>query len=124
MDLSSPQATAAIVAACVALVTAVLTTGLTLLVAERKLRREHSLDFAAERVARQLMLHPQWEWRTFSTIRHFLGGFDDDELRRVLVRAGAVRGSGTGDQELWGLLDRHRNIGSPVKISAGQHCPS
>jgi hypothetical protein len=32
-----------------------------------------------------------WTWRTFAIIKHHLGGFEDDELRKLLVRAGAIR---------------------------------
>lgn len=91
-----------------ALVTSVLAAVVTVVLAERKLRRDYRLEFAAEAVARNLLSHPDWELRSLDAIRQRFGGFDDDELRRILMRAGAVRfRSGTG-AEMWGLLERNR----------------
>jgi len=36
-----------------------------------------------------------------------VGGFPPDELRQILVRAGAVRFGTEGDGELWGLISRN-----------------
>jgi hypothetical protein len=79
----------------------------TFLVQERKLRREYQLEFMAENAARELLECERWQKRSFTTIKARLGGFDDDELKRVLVRAGAVRFRGANDEELWGLLKRN-----------------
>ena len=38
-----------------------------------------------------------------------LGGFQNDELRKILVRAGAARFSSGDDTELWGLISRNRD---------------
>ena len=76
----------ALIAGSVSLVTAVLSAVVTVFLAEKRVRRDFALDFAAERVARELMMHPRWQWRSFRVIKHYLGGFDDDELRRILVR--------------------------------------
>lgn len=120
--LSSFQISAALVAGVVALITAAITAIITVVVAERKLRRENKLEFAAERVAKQLLLSDSWEWRRFDTIRHFLGGFEDDELRRILVRAGAVRAVNEDGDELWGLLSRNPDVGEPRVLSRGLSC--
>ena len=42
---------------------------------------------------------------SFLEIEKRLGGFEDNELRKILIRAGAVRFE--GDNELWGLLSRN-----------------
>ena len=65
-------------------------------------------EFMAERVARQLLDSKTFRRRTFKMIQKRLGGFDDDELRKILVRAGAVRfvGGRTG-KEFWGLVERN-----------------
>ncbi len=83
---------------------------------EKRLRRDFELDrervrteFMAEQVAKELLESEQWEKRTFEVIKKRLGGFEDDELRKILVRAGAVRFEGRGDEELWGLLSRNRS---------------
>jgi hypothetical protein len=88
-------------------VTAVITALLTFAVQERRLKREYMLDFMAETAARTLLESKQWEKRSFKAIEARLGGFTEDELRKVLVRAGAVRFKGANDQELWGLLKRN-----------------
>lgn len=86
----------------------------TFLIQERKLRREFKLDrenlrtgFMAEQVARQLLESEKWVQRSFAVIKQRLSGFEDNELRKILVRAGAVRFG--QDKETWGLLSRNKN---------------
>jgi hypothetical protein len=109
MDFSSPQLAAAAVAGIVALVTACATAVVTIALAERKMRRDFRLDFAAERVAHELML-TKWRLRSFALIKSHLSGFEDNELRRILVKAGAIRFTSKSGFELWGLLDRNRYL--------------
>lgn len=73
-----------------------------------ELRREYMLEHRSEDLVRRLMLHPDFKRRSFRKIRNHVGGFDndEDELRRILIRAGAVR-LGFGDQEQWGLIERN-----------------
>jgi hypothetical protein len=85
--------------------TALLTIGAFLLLQARK-KPVGSGAYRPERVARELLRHPLWRWRTFGTIRLHLGGFGDDELRRILVRAGAVRFETEIGEEIWGLYER------------------
>ncbi|ELR72926.1 hypothetical protein C900_00887 [Fulvivirga imtechensis AK7] len=66
-----------------------------------ELKTEHM----AERTARYYLSHKGYTDRKFETIKKGLGGFDDDELRRILVRAGAIR-SYRDDEEWWTLLER------------------
>jgi hypothetical protein len=94
------------------MITAALTALATFLIQERRLRRDFELDrdrlrteFMAERVARKLLESEKWKKRSFLEIEKRLGGFEDNELRKILVRAGAVRFE--GDNELWGLLSRN-----------------
>ena len=88
-----------------ALVTSILATGGALLLARQRMRREFQLQFNAEAVIRKLLLHERWALRSFGQIQHHLGGFDDDELRRLLVQAGALRFD-AGGREMWGLFER------------------
>jgi hypothetical protein len=104
----------ALIAGSVSLVTAVLSALVTVFIAEKRVRRDFALDFAAERVARELMLHARWPWRSFRVIKHYLGGFDDDELRRILVRAGAIRHTSPKGVEVWCLLERNRSLTPPT----------
>ena len=90
----------------ITIITAAMTSILTFLLQERRLRRDFELDrermrteFMAEQVARQLLESERWQKRSFEAIKRRLGGFEDDELRKILVRAGAVRFEGDEGQE-------------------------
>jgi hypothetical protein len=110
------QAQAALLAAAIAGAVALATTLLTIRATEHRLRREFQLDFAAERVAHQLMRDSEWPLRSLAVIKIHLGGFADDELRKILVRAGAIRFESRSGLELWGLLDRNRHLLGVTKI--------
>ncbi|WP_298305465.1 hypothetical protein [uncultured Erythrobacter sp.] len=93
--------------------TAILTAALTSLVTSGgivwaifKFRREHLLDLQAERLIKRLLLNPKYRFRTFKTIKHHLGGFKDDELRKMIVRAGGIRFEDSQEIEIWGHYDR------------------
>jgi hypothetical protein len=79
------------------------------LVQERKLRKDYQLQDSAERVAHALLSHTRWRFRTFKVIRHHLGGFEEKELRKLLVRTGAIRFKAKSGEELWGLIERNRD---------------
>ena len=69
-------------------------------------RQQHRTDFMAEETARHFLSHKGFTDRSFETLRMHLGGFDDDELRRILVRAGAMRVYRDDGSEWWRLLSR------------------
>lgn len=97
----------ALVAAIVGLVVSIIGAAATFKVQESRLRTELRTEFMAEAAIRRLLQNEQWKKRSFTAIQRRLGGFADDELRRLLVRAGAIRfEDGSGD-ELWGLLERN-----------------
>jgi hypothetical protein len=97
-----------VVPALVALAVALLTSLGTFWLQRERLRTELRTQFMAEAAIVHLLEDKRWGRRSFAAIQHRIGGFGDDELRQLLVRAGAVRfRSGTGE-ELWGL--RKRNI--------------
>lgn len=54
-----------------------------------------------EAAIRHLLQHEQWKRRSFDKIRKHVGGFDDNELSRILVGTGAVRFEGANG-EMWG----------------------
>jgi predicted Holliday junction resolvase-like endonuclease len=98
------------------IVTSLATTLGLLLVEEKRLRREFEMDrerirteFMAEGVAKQLLNAEKWKQRSFEAIQRRLGGFQPDELRKILVRAGAVKFEGKAGEELWGLLERNKD---------------
>jgi hypothetical protein len=93
----------------VSVICAVIAALATVWLSERKLQREHRLDFAAESVARALLMDDRWRLRSFRVIQHHLGGFEENILRQILVRAGAIRFKSRGGKELWGLLERNRD---------------
>lgn len=74
-----------------------------------RLKQEMKTEFMAENVAKELLNSEKWSKRSFSEIKKRLGGFDDDELRKILVRSGAVRfEKNNNEEELWGLISRNK----------------
>ncbi len=92
--------------------TALVTALASFLMQERRMRFEFAqmrTEFMAEQVARQLLEHENWKRRSFERIKYRLGGFDDDELRKILVRAGAIRFENGDGKEFWGLISRNQD---------------
>jgi hypothetical protein len=69
-------------------------------------REQHRTEFMAEETARALLSHKGFTDRSFDTLRRHLGGFEDDELRKILVRAGAMRNYRDDGSEWWRLVSR------------------
>lgn len=72
----------------------------------RILREQHKTEFMAEDTARHFLSHKGFTDRSFETLKMHLGGFEDDELRKILVRAGAMRVYRDDGSEWWRLLSR------------------
>ncbi len=72
----------------------------------RILREQHKTEFMAEDTARHFLSHKTFTDRSFETLKMHLGGFEDDELRKILVRAGAMRVYRDDGSEWWRLLSR------------------
>lgn len=72
---------------------------------QQKIEAQFGEELSAERAARKLLECTKWKRRTFEALQYHLGGFDDDELRRILIRAGAIRFE--EDKETWGLIERN-----------------
>ena len=72
----------------------------------RMLQEQHKVEFMAETTARHFLSHKSFTDRSFETLRNHLGGFGDDELRKILVRAGAIRVYREDGSEWWRLLSR------------------
>ena len=70
------------------------------------LREEHKTEFMAESTVKHFLNHKSFTDRSFETIKKQLGGFEDDELRKILVRAGAIRNYREDGSEWWRLLSR------------------
>jgi hypothetical protein len=72
----------------------------------RILKEQHKTEFMAEETARHFLGHKAFTDRSFETLKQHLGGFEDDELRKILVRAGAMRIYREDGSEWWRLLSR------------------
>lgn len=110
--------TEALVAGVVALVVAAGTSLTAFVLQREQLRQELRTEFMAEQALVGLLDHADWTLRSFERISKHVGGFDDDELRRMLVRAGALRFESSNGVELWGL--RHRNLD---RLKTGRPAP-
>ena len=68
---------------------------------------KYKADSMAERSAKYFLRHKGYTDRRFETIKKYLGGWDneEDDLRKILVRAGAVRVF-SENEEWWYLLSR------------------
>lgn len=74
----------------------------------KKLQTAHKTDFMAETTAIHFLSHKSFTDRSFETLKSHLGGFEDEELRKILVRAGAIRVYREDDNsEWWRLLSRN-----------------
>lgn len=71
-----------------------------------KIREENRTEFQAEKTVLYYLSHKGYTDRSFETLKKSLGGFEDDELRKILVRAGAVRTYRKDGSEWWRLLAR------------------
>ena len=102
MNWSSVQVDSAIIAAVVSLC-------VSLIIALEAIKKAVNLqnEFAPEGVAHAMLADRKWRYRTFRVLKYHLSGFTDDELRKILVRAGGIRLT-AGGQEVWGLLARNR----------------
>jgi hypothetical protein len=102
---------AALIAGVVSLLVSVITAVSAHSLQEARLRTELRTEFMAEEAIRGLLMHENWKQRSFDEIKRRLRGFDDDELRRLLVRAGAVafdrKSDGEEREEMWGLRERN-----------------
>jgi hypothetical protein len=105
------ESTSIVALLVIPIVLSVITTLGTFYVQERKLRADLRTEFMAEATVRRLLQSPKWEMRSFDIIKKSVGDFTDEELRRFLVRAGAVRfWNLETERELWGLIERNLHV--------------
>lgn len=69
-------------------------------------QEELKTDFMAENTVKHFLSHKSFTDRSFEMIKRNVGGFEDDELRKILVRAGAIRVYRKDGSEWWRLLSR------------------
>lgn len=69
-------------------------------------QEEYKTEFMAENTVKHYLSNEKYTDRSFDVLKKHLGGFEEDELRKILVRAGAIRIIGEDGTELWRLLSR------------------
>lgn len=74
---------------------------------EKRYSTEHKDRLHAEEILASLLNDERFPRRRFETIRNIVGGYSDDELRKLLLRAGGIRMMHNGD-ELWTVNQRAR----------------
>jgi hypothetical protein len=115
MNWFSVQISAAIIAGVLSLSITLIIGLVAIILINRNVRHNSNLEFAAEGVAREMLMDRKCPYRTFRVLKYHLCGFTDDELRKILVRAGGIRLT-VGGQEVWGLLSRNREYLSVEEI--------
>jgi hypothetical protein len=115
MNWFAVQINAAIIAGVVSLSITLVMVLVAIIFTNRNVHHNSNLEFAAEGVARAMLMDRKWPYRTFRVLKYHLSGFTDDELRKILVRAGGIRLT-AGGQEVWGLLSRNREYLSVEEI--------
>ena len=101
----------------VAIIAGAVALSISLIIALAAIKKAATLqpEFAPESVAHAMLADHKSAYRTFRALKYHLSGFTDDELRRILVRAGGIRLT-AGGQEVWGLLSRNRKYLSVDEI--------
>ena len=105
----SGEVVAALVAGGVSVVVSAFTAAAASRSQERRLRTELRTQFMAEEAIRVLLLSEKWKLRSFEAISARVRGFEADELRQLLIRAGALCFEGKDGSELWGLRARNED---------------
>jgi len=72
-------------------------------------------EHMAERTVQHYLNHKGYTDRSFEILKKRVGGFEEDELRKILVRAGAVRYIRDDGSEWWRLLSRNSEVGERAK---------
>jgi 5-bromo-4-chloroindolyl phosphate hydrolysis protein len=83
-------------------------------IALQSVKTEHM----AEEAVRHYLSHKGYTDRSFELLSQRLGGFEDDELRKLLVRAGAVRYMRKNGTEWWRLLSRMAEAGGKAEVKS------
>ncbi|WP_150796676.1 hypothetical protein [Pseudomonas fluorescens] len=73
-------------------------------------RRQFLLEYRTETALKRLLNGSKWRLRTFKTIQYHVAGFEENELRKILIRTGAVRFQDSSGEEIWGLLERNKDL--------------
>jgi hypothetical protein len=91
MTWFSVQMNTATIAGVVSLTITLIMVLVAIVLTNRKVHHNSNLEFAAEGVARAMLMDRNWPYCSFRVLKYHLSGFTDDELRKILVRAGGIR---------------------------------
>ena len=83
-----------------------------------KLRAEYATETSVEKALQHMLSIHELPYRSFPMIRHQIGGFQPNELRKLLVRSRAVRFMAADGTELWALVSR---VEEDFKYSRWKH---
>lgn len=86
----------------------------------RIMQEAHKVEFMAESTVKHFLNHKSFTDRSFETLKKNIGGFEDDELRKILVRAGAIRTYRKDGSEWWRLLSRMDEYIDNKQTKAGE----
>ena len=68
-----------------------------------KNRRSSKLDNERKKLLKNMLIRPEWPWRSLTRLAHVIGA-DEDTTKRLLLESGA-RGDENG-QPKWSLISR------------------
>ena len=77
--------------------------------AEERLQQEFSVEYSAEAAIRALM-SKGFALRSFNLIKHHIRGFDDSELKKLLLSSGCICFRVIDGKEFWGLLSENEHL--------------
>lgn len=75
---------------------------------KEKLEELYKTERRADNALSKFLNHVKFKRRSFTYISEKMGGFDDNELRKMLIRNGAVRSIGKDKVEWWELLEEYK----------------
>ena len=93
---------------------AAVSTGLTGWFAWARMRQTFQLEDRTEWLLRTLLQDRRFpgKSRKFETLRHHVP-LTDEKLREALLRAGAIRFENREGEEMWGLIENHKDKIAP-----------
>ncbi|MEM1364544.1 MAG: hypothetical protein AAGH82_02230 [Pseudomonadota bacterium] len=77
--------------------------------AEARLRDRYERELSPQKLARQVLLAKRTKCLPFASLKAHFGGLSDDQLRRALLGAGALRFKAADGTEEWGLIARNKS---------------
>ncbi|QEX15430.1 hypothetical protein FRZ44_07140 [Hypericibacter terrae] len=104
---TDPTIIAALVSGVVAIGVATVTSIVSFSLQKDRLRAELKFEFSTEAALLELLSDERWQLRSFDAIHKRFRGLGADELRKSLIRAGALS-FGDAAEEFWGLRDRNK----------------